>query len=145
MLNDVTMEDWALLAQVSQAYRSLSDAFMEQVTMHRAQATLLCKLFVRDGMTQTEIAEQLSVQGATVTNMLQRIEEAGLVARRRDPDDNRLVRVYLTELGREKEQSINEQFARLQETIFRGISEEERAALRQIYRKMLQNMGDETA
>jgi DNA-binding MarR family transcriptional regulator len=139
------MEDWALLAQVSQAYRSLSDTFMEQVTMHRAQATLLCKLFVRDGMTQTEIAEQLSVQGATVTNMLQRMEEAGLVARRRDPDDNRLVRVYLTELGREKEQSINKQFARLQETIFRGVSEEERASLRQIYRKMLQNMGDETA
>lgn len=145
MPHDITMEDWALLAQFSQAYRSLSDVFMEQVTMHRAQATLLCKLFARDGMTQTEIAEQLSVQGATVTNMLQRMEEAGLVARRRDPDDNRLVRVYLTDLGREKEQSINEQFARLQETIFRGISEEERASLRQIYRKMLHNMGDETS
>jgi hypothetical protein len=59
--------------------------------MHWAQATLLCRLFVRNGMTQSEIAEQLSVQGATVTGMLQRMEEAGLVARRRDTEDNRLV------------------------------------------------------
>jgi hypothetical protein len=55
--NDITMEDWALLAQFSQAYRSLSDVFMEQITMHRVQATLLCKLFVRDGMTQPELVE----------------------------------------------------------------------------------------
>src|SRR3978361_479719 len=88
--------DWELLAQFSQAYRSLSDANMDLIDMHRAQATSLCKLFMQDGMTQSEIAQQLSVQGATVTDMLQRMEDAGLVTRRRDADDNRLVRVYLT-------------------------------------------------
>ena len=46
--------------------------------MPRGQAALLCVLVKRDGMTQSEIAEQLSVQGATVTNMLQRLEEAGI-------------------------------------------------------------------
>src|SRR5881394_1952467 len=103
------VEDWELLAQFSQAYRSLSDAFMDQITMHRAQATVLCKLFAQDGMTQSEIGQQLSVQGATVTDMLQRMEETGLVTRRRDPDDNRLVRVYLTDNGRHQERAINEQ------------------------------------
>src|SRR5437870_8458970 len=95
-----SVEDWELLAQVAQAYRSLSDSFMDRIGMHRAQATLLCRLFDQNGMTQSEIADQLAVQGATVTNMLQRMEEAGLVTRRRDPEDNRLVRVYLTEKGR---------------------------------------------
>ena len=134
------MADWELLAQFAQAYRSLSDTFMDQVDMHRAQATLLCRLFVQDGMTQSEIAEQLSVQGATITNMLQRMEETGLVTRRRDAEDNRLVRVYLTEAGREKERSINEQFMKLQDAIFEGISENERVLLRQMLKKMLYNM-----
>ena len=50
---------------------------INQIGTHRAQATLLCRLFVQDGMTQSEIGEQLAVQGATVINLLQRMDEAG--------------------------------------------------------------------
>src|SRR5205809_242026 len=115
----INVEDWELLAQFSQVYRSLSDEFMDQIGMHRAQSTLLCRLYIQDGMTQSEIGEQLGVQGATVTSILQRMEEAGLVVRRRDVADNRLVRVYLTTLGKEKERSITEQFMKLQGAIFK--------------------------
>ena len=133
------VEDWELLAQFSQAYRTLSDTFMDQITMHRAQATLLCKLYIQDGMTQSEIAQQLGVQGATVTDMLQRMEENGLVTRRRDYDDNRLVRVYLTDEGREKERSITEQFLKLEGHIFENFDEDERAQLRHFLTRMLTN------
>src|SRR5438067_12974411 len=136
-------DDWELLAQVSQAFRSLSDSFMDRIGMHRAQATLLCRLFDQDGMTQSEIAEQLAVQGATVTNMLQRMEEAGLVTRRRDRGDNRLVRVYLTEKGRKQERAITEQFMRVEEAIFEGLDPQDRAALRRMLKKMLGNMNAE--
>ena len=111
--------------------------------MHRAQANLLCRLFVQDGMTQSEIAEQLSVQGATITNMLQRMEEAGLVTRRRDPDDNRLVRVYLTDLGRKQERAITEQFTRVEQAVFEGHDHQERAVLRRMMKQMLNNMDTE--
>jgi DNA-binding MarR family transcriptional regulator len=135
------VQDWELLAQVCQAYRSLSDAFIDQIAMYRAQATVLCRLYAQDGMTQSEIGDQLSVQGATVTNMLQRMEESGLVRRRRDPEDNRLVRVYLTESGREKERAITEQFLKLESTVFGGISEDDRVLFRRILNQMLHNMG----
>ena len=111
--------------------------------MHRAQAAVLCRLFAKDGLTQSEIGDQLSVQGATVTNMLQRMEESGLVTRRRDPEDNRLVRVYLTRSGREKERAITEQFLKLERTVFEGIREEDRALFRRILNQMLHNMGAE--
>jgi MarR family transcriptional regulator, organic hydroperoxide resistance regulator len=135
-----SLEDWELLAQLSRSYRGLSDSFMEQISMHRAQATLLCRLFVQDGMTQSEIADQLSVQGATVTNMLKRMEEAGLVRRERDHEDNRLVRVYLTDEGRHKERAIVSQFVKVEETIFDGFSEEERILLRRLLGQMLVNI-----
>jgi DNA-binding MarR family transcriptional regulator len=78
MVNElISVQDWELVAQVCQAYRSLSDAFIDRIGMHRAQATVLCRLYGQDGMTQSDIGEQLSVQGATVTNMLQRMEESG--------------------------------------------------------------------
>ncbi len=135
-----SVDDWALLAQFAQTYRSLSDAFMDQIDTHRSQGTLLCKLFLQDGMTQSEIAQQLSVQGATITDMLQRMEEAGLVTRRRDPDDNRLVRVYLTDLGRERERAINAQFMKLENTIFANFQEADRAALRNLLLRIMNNM-----
>jgi MarR family transcriptional regulator, organic hydroperoxide resistance regulator len=141
---DKHVDDWELLAQVAQAYRSLSDSFMDRIGMHRAQATLLCRLFDKDGMTQSEIAEQLAVQGATVTNMLQRMEEAGLVVRRRDPEDNRLVRVYLTDTGREQEHAITEQFMKVEAAIFEGLGQQERSTLRGMLNKMLRNMNDES-
>lgn len=139
-LETQSVEDWELLAQFAHAYRSLSDTFMEQIAMHRSQAALLCKLFVQDGMTQSEIAQQLSVQGATVTDMLQRMEEANLVTRRRDSDDNRLVRVYLSDLGREKERSIAEQFVKLESTIFADFEEPEREMLRKLLRRAVSTM-----
>jgi DNA-binding MarR family transcriptional regulator len=113
---------------------------MDQIEMHRAQAALLCHLFVQEGMTQSKIADQLSVQGATVTNMLQRMEEAGLVTRQRDVEDNRLVRVYLTDAGRSKERSIVEQFVKVEETMFEGLTQEDRASLRRMLRLVLNNM-----
>jgi len=137
MTEEQRFDDWELLAQVSQTYRALSDDFINRIAMHRAQAGLLCRLFANDGITQTEIAEQLSVQGATVTNILQRMEEAGLVTRRRDLDDNRLVRVFLTEAGRQTERAITEQFVQLESAVF---DEPERAQLRRLLRQMLSNM-----
>lgn len=102
MTTDPNSEDWELLAQVSQAYRTLSDNFLDRIGMRRAQAALLCRLYVNNGMTQSELADQLSVQGTTITNILLRMEEVGLLRRQRD-DDNRLVQIYLTETGRQKE------------------------------------------
>jgi DNA-binding MarR family transcriptional regulator len=136
------MDDYELLGQFSRLFRTVANAYMDRIDLHRAQAFLLCRLYDQDGMTQSEIGEQLSVQGATVTNMLQRMEETGLIVRRRDPQDNRLVRVYLTGAGREKERSINSQFEELEAMIFEGISPEERATLRQILRRLSQNMSD---
>lgn len=138
----INLDDWQLLSQVSQTFRSVSEAFTDQVDIPRGQATLLCVVAGQDGLTQTEIAAQLSVQGATVTNMLQRLEESGLVSRLRDPHDNRLVRVYLTEAGLQKERSINAQLGNLQETIFNGISEAERALLRKWLHQIITNISE---
>ena len=139
----VNLSDWQLLAQVSQIFHSVSDAFTEQVDIPRGQAALLCVVAKQDGLTQSEIAEQLSVQGATVTHMLQRLEESGLVIRRRDTEDNRLVRVYLTETGRQKELSLNEKIGSMQSLIFKGINPEQQILLRRWLQQIVINITQE--
>lgn len=144
MADRVDVNDWQLLAQFSQIFRSVSDVFTDQVDISRGQAMVLCVVAKENGLTQSEIAERLSVQGATVTNMLQRLEEAGLVVRRRDEEDNRLVRVYLTETGRDKEISINTKFGDMQELLFKGISREERALLLRWLGQIIENITEKS-
>jgi len=134
---ETKVEDWLLLAQFCHTHRSFSDVLMDQIAMRRAQAALLCRVFAQEGITQSELADQLAVQGATVTNMVQRMEETGLVTRRRDPRDNRLVRVYLTEEGRNKEHAIVEQFIHGEEMLFAGFTPEEHAASRCMLHRIL--------
>ena len=62
-----------------------------------AQFMVLVELWERDGQTQAELTERLSVEQATMANTLARMERDGLVERRPHPEDRRARRVTLTE------------------------------------------------
>lgn len=47
-----------------------------------------------------EIGERLALDSGTLTPLLKRLQAAGIVERRRDPADERVVRIHLTEAGR---------------------------------------------
>jgi DNA-binding MarR family transcriptional regulator len=140
MADDAPRADSQILAQFSQMVRTAIDNDMERVGIHRGQALVLCAVHRREGLTQTELADALAVQGATVTAMLQKLEEADLVARMRDEADQRLVRVFLTAAGRQKEREVQGQLARSQEALLKGLSDDERVLLRQLLEKVMGNI-----
>lgn len=60
----------------------------------------LLELWAEDGLTQKELAARLDIEQATMANTLARMARDGLVERRRDPDDGRLQRNWLTPRAR---------------------------------------------
>jgi MarR family transcriptional regulator, transcriptional regulator for hemolysin len=52
-----------------------------------------------DGLSQRELASRMSIESPTLVRHLDRLEDEGLVVRRRDPQDRRVVRVGLTPAG----------------------------------------------
>jgi DNA-binding MarR family transcriptional regulator len=134
------IRDWQLLSQVAHANRNLIELCFSQMHLHRSQALILYLLYEADGLSQSAIAEQLGLHGATVTAILDRMEEAGLIRRERDSQDRRLLRVYLTEGGREKEERLKQHFEALEAQIFANISPENRFLLRTILKQVRQNM-----
>lgn len=87
--------------QVSKLLRDRVHTRMEGIGLSRGQGFILFRLGHEDGLPQTELARQTMVRPATLTEALQRMESAGLVARKTDPADQRVSRVYLTPRGRE--------------------------------------------
>jgi DNA-binding MarR family transcriptional regulator len=120
----------ALIAQVCRMhYRRAHDLF-EELGLYRGQPPLLHELWEREGRTHSELAERLHVQPATITKMIQRMQEAGFVQRLRDPEDHRVSRVYLTAAGREIEERVRQVWQQLENEALAGIAPEERALLR---------------
>ncbi|QAY76383.1 MarR family winged helix-turn-helix transcriptional regulator [Sphingosinicella sp. BN140058] len=62
----------------------------------RAQWRVLAKLARQDGQRQVELAEALEVEPITLSRMVDRLAEAGLVERRADGEDRRVWRIHLT-------------------------------------------------
>ncbi|QPC42829.1 MarR family transcriptional regulator [Kaustia mangrovi] len=64
------------------------------------QYLAMVALWERDGRTVGELGETLGLESSTLTPMIKRLEAMGHVVRARDPNDERQVRVRLTEEGR---------------------------------------------
>ncbi len=62
---------------------------------------VLCCLWEEDGLSTSGIADKLKQLGATLTGVVDRMEDRNLVYRERDPSDRRIVRIWLTEEGRQ--------------------------------------------
>jgi MarR family transcriptional regulator, organic hydroperoxide resistance regulator len=73
---------------------------LERLGLTYPQYLVMLVLWSGDGLTVKDIGAQLDLDSGTLTPLLKRLEAAGLVSRRRDPRNERLVRVTLTDAGR---------------------------------------------
>jgi DNA-binding MarR family transcriptional regulator len=64
------------------------------------QYLVLLVLWERDGLAVVQLGERLALDSGTLTPLLKRLEQQGLVERRRGESDERVVRIYLTPAGR---------------------------------------------
>ena len=85
-----------MLAQACKLHRQRAEVVLSEIGLHAGQEMLLCGLWENEGTTQTELAEYVMIQPATVTNMLQRLERERIIERKPDVDDQRISRVYTT-------------------------------------------------
>jgi MarR family transcriptional regulator, organic hydroperoxide resistance regulator len=86
--------------QAVRLHRHLMAATMAEHGTYPGQAVCLRVLEGNDGITQRDLADALHLARPTVSKMLRAMEQAGLIERRPDARDQRLVRVFLTGAGR---------------------------------------------
>ena len=129
-----------LLAQVCKLHRQRADDLLNEIGLHVGQEMMLCALWEREGVTQTELGEQLGVQPATVTNGLRRLERKGLVERMPDADDQRATRVFPTAEGRQRKADVEEKWDQLEQVSFTGFTGRERDLLRALLSRVHENL-----
>ena len=129
-----------LFSQICRLKHARVHTLYEALGLYRGQPRVLHALWDREGLTHTELSRQLRVQPATITKMIQRMEKAGFVERRPDPDDQRVSRVYLTAAGQAIREDVQQVWRRLEEEAFAGFPEEERVLLRRFFLQIRDNL-----
>ena len=88
------------LAVASRTVISLYRPLLEPMGLTHPQYLVMLALWEDEPLRVSELADRLSLEPATLSPLLKRLEAGGLVTRRRDPHDERAVAITLTPAGR---------------------------------------------
>lgn len=101
----------------------LNDANIKE--FNGAQGRILYVLWQADSVPIIELSKKTGLAKTTLTSMLDRMEEAGLITRNYDKADRRQIRIKLTNKARELNDKYNEVSDRMNEIFYQGFSDSE--------------------
>ncbi len=103
-ISDATMSEadrhfgW-LATDVARLMRTVFDRRVKGLGITRPQWLALTRLKRKPGASQSELADMMEIERAPAGKIVDRLQERGWLERRPDPDDRRINRIFLTELG----------------------------------------------
>lgn len=117
------------LKDVSRMLVTYADQQGRDFGISSAQWSVLVRLDRSEGLKQSELAELLDLQPISLTRLLDRLADNGLIERRADPNDRRANRLYLTPSARPLLEQLGDLSKRLMETVLEGLGTESRERL----------------
>ncbi|HSH05167.1 MAG TPA: MarR family transcriptional regulator [Anaerolineae bacterium] len=132
------------LVMACRAHSTRVRTLLNALGLHPGQEMFLLSVWEEEGLTQTELADRLQIQRATVTNSVNRLEKGGLLERRPDPDDGRIYRIYLTDKGRQIHNATRPVWDEMETAITTGLTPAEAATLHQLLAQVAHNLSHES-
>ena len=126
--------------EVSKLFRDIINREVEKLGVQNGYRQLLFHLSRMYGVSQLELARATHLKAPTVSVTLKGMEADGLVVRRGDENDARVIHVYLTEKGRKTDDKIREIHHMLDSRMTEGIPQSELDALVATLTKLRDNM-----
>jgi MarR family transcriptional regulator for hemolysin len=128
------------IMDVARLLKTLADQRARQYGMTRAQWAVLFRLDRSEGLKQSELAEILDLQPITLTRLLDRLAENGLIERRPDPNDRRANRLFLTPAARPLLERLTALGADMMGTVLDGLDAKALERLRRDLELMRENL-----
>jgi DNA-binding MarR family transcriptional regulator len=131
-----------LHGKTSKVLRAAADGAMRRHGLHLGQNNVLALLWEQDGRTPGDVAAALNVTTPTVVKTATRMTAGGLLTRRRDDKDQRLVRLWLTDAGRSLQEPVEAERRFLEEKVTADLTETEREHLMSALAKIHRSASD---
>lgn len=112
------------IAMIEKLQRKCYGIIFAEAGLHPAQGVCLKTVSLKQGLSQRELADELKIERATATVMLQKLEKAGFIERRPDPSDQRVTRIFITEKGEEANRHSDDECDEFIANCFAGMDSE---------------------
>jgi DNA-binding MarR family transcriptional regulator len=133
------------IGETAHALRKAFDRLAVGLGVTRAQWKVLFKLTRRPGLRQVELADMLDLEPITLCRIVDRLEEARLVERVRDPDDRRAWRLHVTSSAQPLIEKLRHVGAELVDQAFAGIDRNDIEITRRVLAQARENAGRATS
>lgn len=132
-----------LISQVKQVQgrvfqRLLTESGVEE--FNGPQGHILYVLWQEDSIPIAWLVQRTGLAKSTLTAMLARMEETGLIIRESSPEDKRQVIVSLTAKARELQAKYDEVSEQMNQLFYRGMTQEDANALDRLLCRVLENL-----
>jgi DNA-binding MarR family transcriptional regulator len=107
---------------------------------YRGQYRLLRLIMENDGIIQRDLAEEMDMRPSSLTEILVRLEQMGLIRREPDEKDQRVVHVRLTDAGRTMAEEASGAAEGLMGEMFKGMTEEDISEMLRLTKKLEANL-----
>ena len=104
------------------------------------QPKILDYLKDHDGSNQKEIAKACFLEAGSLTTILNKMEEKGLIERRVLNGNRRSFHIFMTEEGRKKQQVVDHAFSEIEKKALADISGDEYENFLSVYQKIYSNL-----
>jgi DNA-binding MarR family transcriptional regulator len=125
--------------QLGKAYQQVNQLAKKHLApfgVTPVQYALLKVLWERDGQRGAELGERLRLDAATITGVLDRLEQAGLTERRAHAVDRRVNQVFLTVRGRAVQAALDSAMDQLNAEVFARVGDDDAARLQALLRQL---------
>lgn len=130
---------YLLMANQSLLQKKLLNG-LDDTCLTLGQPKVLDYLKEHDGASQKNIAAGCYIEAASLTSVLSRMEEKGMIERKMMNGNRRSLYVFLTDFGRELLDKVEQEFSEIEETVFAGITEEEQSRFMDTFLKIYENL-----
>ena len=128
------------IGETSRMMRSFYDRLAAALGVTTAQWRVIAHVGHSPGLKQVELAERLDVEPITACRIVDRLEEAGLIERQRDPEDRRAWRLVLTEKAQPIYRRLGDLAEEMAGEAFAGFSQGEFEAVRAKLARVRENV-----
>ena len=132
-----------LMNRVTRTHMENVHNSFEKYGVQKTFGPLLFRLSSAEGITQNELAGAMQVSPPSICVNIKKMESEGLLVRNSDEDDMRLIRLYLTDEGREVAEKSGREVALADDKLVKTLTSDEKQELKRILIKILKNQEKE--
>ncbi|WP_310830801.1 MarR family winged helix-turn-helix transcriptional regulator [Paenibacillus pedocola] len=116
-----------IIRDIGMKIRGMANTRLSELGLNTQQGQMMGYIFENQdkGVIQKDLADHFNRTGATITSMLQGLEKKGYIKREIPKENERQKRIYLLKKGSDLVEEFDEIFMEVENSITRGLTEEE--------------------